>query len=328
MARSGDRRSARPRIGITMGDPWGIGPEVLAEALAHRGVQRACQPVVFGDGGVLRKAAALRKVRLPLRFELVEALRLPPGKHRFGHPPRDGGRYAVAYLAAAVSAARAGTIAGLCTGPIHKLSMARAGFRHAGHTEYLGKVLGASHVLMLLAGPSLRVALATVHLPLREVPRRITVAGLGASLRLLDRGLREWFGVPRPRIAVCGLNPHAGEGGLLGREEIEVIAPAIRRARRLGLRVAGPFPADSLFATVARHRRYDAVLAMYHDQGLGPLKALDFERAINVTLGLPLPRTSPDHGVAYDLAGRGTADPTSMIEALLAAAELARRDPS
>jgi 4-hydroxythreonine-4-phosphate dehydrogenase len=134
--------------------------------------------------------------------------------------------------------------------------------------------------------------------------------------------------VPRPRIAVCGLNPHAGEGGLLGREEIDVIAPAVRRARRLGLRVAGPFPAESLFATLARHRRYDAVLAMYHDQGLGPLKALDFERAINVTLGLPLPRTSPDHGVAYDLAGRGTADPTSMIEALLAAAELARRDPS
>jgi 4-hydroxythreonine-4-phosphate dehydrogenase len=202
--------------------------------------------------------------------------------------------------------------------------MARAGFRHSGHTDYLAEALGAPAVLMLLAGPSLRVGLATVHRPLRQVARELSTAGLVESLKLLDRGLREWFGLPRPRIAVCGLNPHAGEGGLLGSEEIEVIAPAVRRAARLGLAVSGPFPADSLFATVARHRRFDAVLAMYHDQGLGPLKALDFERAINVTLGLPQPRTSPDHGVAYDLAGQGTADPTSMIEALRSAASMAR----
>jgi 4-hydroxythreonine-4-phosphate dehydrogenase len=325
MARSRAQRSATPRIGITMGDPWGIGPEVLAAALAEPRVKRACWPVVFGDAGVMLKAAALRRVKLPPQLEVVQSLRLPAGQHRFGHAPRSGGRYALAYLKDAVAAARRGEVAALCTGPIQKLSLARAGFRHAGHTDYLAEALGAPAVLMLLAGPSLRVGLATVHLPLREVPGRLTVAGVTTSLRLLDQGLREWFGVRHPRLAVCGLNPHAGEGGLLGSEEIEVIAPAIRRARRLGIQAEGPFPADSLFAMVARHRRFDAVLAMYHDQGLGPLKALDFERAINVTLGLPLPRTSPDHGVAYDLAGSGKADPTSMIEALLTAAAMGRR---
>jgi 4-hydroxythreonine-4-phosphate dehydrogenase len=328
MARTGAQRAALPRIGITMGDPWGVGPEVIAEALAQRRVRRACRPVVFGDAGVLEKAAALRKVRLPPQLEVIGGPPLALGRHRFGHAPRSGGRFAMAYLEHAVRAARAGAIEGLCTGPIQKLSMARAGFRYAGHTDYLAEALGAHAVLMLLAGPSLRVALATVHVPLREVPDRLTLDGLCASLRLLDRGLRQWFRLPRPRLAVCGLNPHAGEGGLLGHEETRVIAPAVRRSRRLGIRVEGPLPADSLFATVARDRRFDAVLAMYHDQGLGPLKALDFERAINVTLGLPLPRTSPDHGVAYDRAGRGSADPTSMIEALLAAAAMARAQRS
>jgi 4-hydroxythreonine-4-phosphate dehydrogenase len=309
-----------------MGDPWGIGPEVLAEALAQPRVRRALRPVVFGDSRVLAKAAVVRRVKLPARLEVVEALRLPSSRHRFGRPPRSGGRYALAYLRQAVSWAREGRIDGLCTGPIHKGSVVRAGFRHPGHTEYLADALGARSVLMLLSGPTLRVALATVHIPLREVPGRLTVGGLIGDLRLLDRGLRQWFGVPEPRLAVCGLNPHAGEGGLLGSEEIEVIAPAVRRARRLGIRVDGPFPADSLFAIAVRHRRFDALLAMNHDQGLGPLKAVDFERAVNVTLGLPLPRTSPDHGVAYDLAGQGSADATSMVEALLLAAAMALRE--
>jgi 4-hydroxythreonine-4-phosphate dehydrogenase len=321
---SGAERSGLPRIGITLGDPWGIGPEVLAEALAEPRIRRALHPIVFGDAGVLAQAASLRGVRLPARLEILEALRLPRNRHRFGRPPRTGGRYALAYLRQAVSAAREGQIEGLCTGPIHKRSVVRAGFRHPGHTEYLADALGARSVLMLLAGPTLRVALATVHVPLREVSKRLTVAGLMGNLRLLDQGLRRSFDIPRPRLAVCGLNPHAGEGGLLGREEIEVIAPAVRRAQRLGIRVEGPYPADSLFATAARHRRFDALLAMNHDQGLGPLKALDFERAVNVTLGLPLPRTSPDHGVAYDLAGQGSADATSMIEALLLVASMAR----
>lgn len=176
---------------------------------------------------------------------------------------------------------------------------------------------------MLLQGPHLRVALATVHVPHAEVPARLTQDALLTVLRILAAALRLDFGITAPRIGVAGLNPHAGEEGLLGREERRVIAPAIARARREGIDAEGPFPGDSLFARAVREKRWDAVLAMTHDQGLGPLKVLDFERAVNVTLGLPIPRTSPDHGVAYDIAGQGIADASSMIEALVLAGELA-----
>ena len=305
-----------------MGDPWGVGPELLAEAAARPSVRRACRLLVFGDAAVLSRGAALRHVRLPADLEIVPIGRIS-GRFAFGHPPRGGGALPFACLVAAVEAARGRRIDALCTGPVNKALIARSAPGFTGHTGWLADRLGARRVLMLLAGPTLRVALATVHVPLSRVCGLLSTGGVAADLALLDRGLRRFFGARQPRIAVCGVNPHAGEGGLLGREETAVIAPAIRRARRAGIDAEGPFPADSLFARAVRSRLWDAILAMNHDQGLGPLKAVDFERAVNVTLGLPLPRTSPDHGVAYDIAGRGIADPTSFVEALRLAASMA-----
>jgi 4-hydroxythreonine-4-phosphate dehydrogenase len=312
----------RPTVAITTGDPWGIGPEVLAVALADHRVQRAIQPLVFGHRSALRAAAATRRLVLPAALRLIE----PPeslGALSPGHPPRRGGVPSIRYLEAAVAAVQAGFAEGLCTGPIHKKLLADSGFRFAGHTDFLAARFGSDRAVMLLQGPRLRVALATVHVPYRDVPGRLSRRGLLEVLRILDIALRRDFGIAVPRIGVAGLNPHSGEGGLLGREEALVIAPAVARARREGIAVEGPLPGDSLFARAVREKRWDALLAMTHDQGLGPLKALDFERAVNVTLGLPVPRTSPDHGVAYDIAGKGVADATSMIEALLLAGRLA-----
>ncbi len=317
--------SDRPIVGITLGDPWGIGPEIVAEALASRRVRAALRPRVYGDAGLLEAAARLRSVRLPRGLELVELSHLSPRERTFGRPPPGGGAVTIAYLEAAAREARRGQIAALCTAPVQKANLAAAGFRFTGHTDFLAARLGARRVVMLLVGPRLRVALATVHLPLRRVPAALSVGGIAGTLETLSDGLSRWWGLRAPRIAVCGLNPHAGEGGLLGHEEEEIIGPGITRARRRGVRAEGPFPADSLFARQLRTGSWDAILAMTHDQGLGPLKAVDFDRAINVTLGLPLPRSSPDHGVAYDLAGKGKADATSMIEAALWAAKAAAR---
>jgi 4-hydroxythreonine-4-phosphate dehydrogenase len=315
--------AGKPTVAITMGDPWGIGPEVLALALAEPRVQRALTPLVFGDRGVLAAAAASRGAQLPPRLRVVEPA-TPLRNLRFGQPPRGGGTFPIRYLEAGVAAVRSGFARALCTAPIHKGQMVRAGFEFSGHTDFLAARAGVDRVVMLLCGPHLRVALATVHVPYAEVPRLLSRSGLLSTLRILDWGLRRDFAIPRPRIAVLGVNPHAGEGGLLGREEIRVIAPAVARALREGMIVEGPLPADTAFARAVRGGPWDALLAMNHDQGLGPLKLLDFERAVNVTLGLPFPRTSPDHGVAYDIAGRGAANASSMIEALLLAGRLAK----
>ena len=307
-----------------MGDPYGIGPEVLAAALARPAVRRLATWLIFGDRSVLEKAARTRGLRFPKSIEVLGG-ELAQRGFRFGRPPPGSGGHAIAYLEAAVAAVKDGRAGGLCTAPVHKELMARAGFAYPGHTDYLRDAFGVRRVVMMLAGSKLRVALATVHVPLAEVPRRLSVSGLVETLTILDRGLRENFRVRRPRIAVTGVNPHAGENGLLGSEEKEIIAPALARTRRKGILGLGPFPADSLFARQLRTGEFDAILAMSHDQGLGPLKAVEFERAVNVTLGLPRPRTSPDHGVAFDIAGRGIADPTSMIEALRLAAQLSGR---
>jgi 4-hydroxythreonine-4-phosphate dehydrogenase len=313
----------RPTVAISMGDPFGIGPEVLVAALARRSLRESADWLVFGDRSVLERAASLRHVRLSRAVEVVSLSTLGGGRFRFGHPVRGSGRHPIAYLEAAVQAVRAGRAEALCTGPVHKELMAKAGFKYAGHTEFLRDRFGVPRVVMMLAGPRLRVALATVHIPLSEVSSSLSRRGLVEILAIIDSALRRDFGVRRPRIGVTGLNPHAGENGLLGSEEKKIIAPALARARRRGIAAAGPFPADSLFARQLRTGEFDVILAMAHDQGLGPLKAVDFERAVNVTLGLPRPRTSPDHGVAFDIAGRGIADPTSMHEALALAAKLA-----
>jgi len=304
---------SRPRIGISLGDPSGIGVEVTLEALAHPKVKRALTPILFGDASVKEPNLELRVVsQLPAKDRL-------PGK-----PTRAGGLAQLAYVNAVIAAAQLGEVDGICTAPVSKEAITKAGVPFAGHTELLADAFGVK-VLMLMKGPLLSVALATNHLPLRQVPDAITTPKLVAQLELLDRGLRAMLG-RRPRIAVCGLNPHAGDGGVLGREEIEIIAPAVRNAKAKGLDVSGPYAADGLFAS-ARKFPFDVALAMFHDQGLVATKTLDFERTVNVTLGLPVPRTSPDHGVAYDIAGKGRADPTPMISALLDAAAFARALP-
>ncbi|MFZ5468862.1 MAG: 4-hydroxythreonine-4-phosphate dehydrogenase PdxA [Myxococcota bacterium] len=307
-------RRGLPRIAISMGDPSGIGPEVLCAALRKPRIRRALVPVVFGDASLAPKLKGIGA-------ELVEVTSLPPSDRRPGRPTKAGGAAQLRYVQAAVAAAQEGLCDALCTAPVSKEQITRAGFPFRGHTELLAQAFGAE-VLMLMDGPRLKVALATHHLPLAEVPRTLTSAKLTAQLLLLSRSLAIRLG-RRPRLAVCGLNPHAGEGGLLGTEERTLIAPALAAARRAGVRCEGPFAADGLFAQVGT-LPYDAVLAMYHDQGLVAAKALDFAHTVNVTLGLPVPRTSPDHGVAYALAGKGRADPTSMVQALLAAANIVR----
>jgi 4-hydroxythreonine-4-phosphate dehydrogenase len=281
--------------------------------------------VVFGDASL---AKALRGFEVtaalgdrPAKPTLVAVSRLAAAQRKPGQPRRPGGRAQYDYFRAAIDAARSGYLDAICTAPVSKEQISRAGVPFMGHTEVLAEAFGRE-VLMLMDGPRVRVALATNHLRLADVPGALEARKLAGQLRLLSDGLRPLLG-RRPRIAVLGVNPHAGEGGLLGREEIRAIQPAIRLARRAGVNCEGPFAADGLFARVGR-LPYDAVLAMYHDQGLVAAKALDFARTVNVTLGLPIPRTSPDHGVAYDLAGTGRASVEPLAAALLEAAALAR----
>lgn len=311
-----------------MGDPSGIGPEVLAAALNHPDVRQRLVPVLFADGPTMDRFPALGELtrlapgallahRGPA---LVVVSELASKDARPGRPSRAGGKAQLAYVQALVAAAKAGAVDAMCTAPVSKEQILRTGTRFFGHTELLAEAFGCE-VLMLMDGPRLRIALATNHLPLREVPAALSVPRLTAQLQLLSGSLKPRFR-RTPRLAVTGLNPHAGEGGLLGDEEVRTIAPAVARARRRGVDCTGPLPADGLFAHPER-MPFDAVLVMYHDQGLVVAKALDFEQTVNVTLGLPLPRTSPDHGVAYALAGTGQASSTPMVTALLRAAELA-----
>lgn len=317
-------------VGISAGDPCGIGPEVIAKALRERRVRRQILPVIFGDAHTLASVRGWERAEHPLRHRpeaptLVEVTALAARDRRPGRPTPEGGRAQYAYLSAAIDAARAGHVEALCTAPVSKEQISRAGIPFMGHTEVLAEAFGRE-VLMLMDGPRVRVALATNHVPLARVSEMLRTPKLVEQIALLSRGLTPIVG-RRPRIAVCGLNPHAGEGGLLGTEDVEVIRPAVEQARARGIRVDGPLAADGVFARASR-LPYDAVLAMFHDQGLVATKALDFEQTVNVTLGLPIPRTSPDHGVAYDIAGKGRASARPMVAALLEAAALRPRRTS
>jgi 4-hydroxythreonine-4-phosphate dehydrogenase len=288
----------RPRIGITVGDPSGIGPEIALKAAAHADVRAVCEPVLFG----------------PSSPEELRAFR--PGQ--LSAP---AGRAAYDAVLEAVAAAQAGRIDGLATAPINKEAFAAAGVPWRGHTELLAHLTGATRVAMMFYAEALRVVLATVHIPLAEVPRALTRERLEDVVMLTARELPR-FGHPHPRIAVAGLNPHAGEHGLIGHEDDAVLRPAVDACRGRGLAVSGPFPADTVFLRAMRGE-FDAVVACYHDQGLIPVKLAAFGRAVNVTLGLPIIRTSVDHGTAFDIAGRGIADPASLVEAVRLAARLA-----
>jgi 4-hydroxythreonine-4-phosphate dehydrogenase len=315
-------------IGISLGDPAGIGPEVVVRALAERPELNA---IVFGDHGVLRRAALSLNLP-PLPIERVRAVTdLGERDVLPGRPNEISGRAQVAYVTAATEAVLRGELAALVTAPISKEWAGKAGFAFPGHTEYLAEAAGVDEFAMMLAGPRLRVTVATTHLALREVPGALSVPRIASAITLTARSLREGFGIAVPRVAVAGLNPHAGEAGRFGDEETRLVAPAIveARARLAGAgieaRVTGPHVPDAVFRQAALGE-FDAVVALYHDQGLIPIKMLHFDEAVNVTLGLPFVRTSPDHGTAYDIAGTGRARPHSLIAALdLAAALIAKR---
>lgn len=313
----------RPRLAITTGEPAGIGPEISVAALAS---PLSADLTLIGDAGLIGARAAALGQRVP---ETVELLHVPLAEAAVAGrlDPRNA-RYVLATLDAAIEGCRAGRFDAVVTAPVQKSVINEAGVPFSGHTEYLAQRTATPQVVMLLAGSTphgpLRVALATTHLPLAQVSAALTVDRLAGVLRILNRDLRVRFGITAPRIAVAGLNPHAGEGGHLGREEIDVIAPAIERARDEGIDAHGPLPADTLFVP-AIVQRYDAVLAMFHDQGLPVLKYATFGHGVNITLGLPFVRTSVDHGTALDIAGRGTADAGSLRAALELACELAAR---
>ena len=299
-------RKSRPVVALTSGEPAGIGPELCARVARE---PLAARIVAIGDRGLLAGCPDIEHV--PLVRPSV------PGRLDAANGP-----YVVAVLERALRGCLAGEFDAMVTAPVQKSTLNDAGIAFSGHTEFLAERSGSKQVVMMLVGGGLRVALATTHLPLADVPRNITREKLQQILRVLDAGLRRRFGIARPRILVAGLNPHAGESGYLGREEAEVIAPAIGDAVRAGIDASGPLPADTLFVP-ERLAAADCVLAMYHDQGLPVLKYASFGRGVNVTLGLPFVRTSVDHGTALDLAGTGRADAGSMIEAVKLAIELA-----
>ncbi|MDX2309402.1 MAG: 4-hydroxythreonine-4-phosphate dehydrogenase PdxA [Hyphomicrobium sp.] len=338
----GDERPLPP-LAMTMGDPAGIGPEIAVKAWLARDIRRLHPFAVYGDPNVLALAAAFVGTAAAIRvIDRVEATAeafttaLPvisvgsaPGIMP-GRPDPAAAPLVVGAIDRAVGDVVTGQAAAVVTCPIAKSVLYAAGFTHPGHTEYLAHLAqrlepgfhGAP--VMMLAGAGLRVVPLTIHVPLSEVPRRMTADLIESTARTLDHALRTDFGIARPRIAVAGLNPHAGENGTIGREDRDVIAPTLAKLAAEGLDITGPFPADTMFHAAAR-ARYDAALCMYHDQALIPLKTLAFDSGANITLGLPFVRTSPDHGTAFDIAGRGTASAESLIAALEMATLMATR---
>jgi 4-hydroxythreonine-4-phosphate dehydrogenase len=316
------------RIVVTMGDPAGVGPEIVLKALAGSALPRGCDLTVVGSRGVLDGSA--RQLGLEPAGSIVDVgvggAACDPGR------PTERG--AVAALRAIEEAARlcvAGEADAMVTAPVSKAGIARAGHDFPGHTEFLAVLTGAPRYVMTFVSGSRRVGLVTTHLPLAEVPRVLSRELVLEKLTTLSTGLSEWFGLGAPRIAVAGLNPHAGEEGRIGTEDDEIVGPAVRAAREAGLRADGPFPADTIYCGLGGTggagpgARYDAVLAMYHDQGTIAVKLWGLAAGVNVTLGLPIVRTSVDHGTAFDIAGRGIADPGSLVAAIRLAEEIATR---
>ncbi len=325
----------KPVIGITLGDFNGVGPEVTLKALAGGQISRVCTPIIYGSVKVLsryRKLLNLEEIQLHSIRSMEqmihkrvnvfncweEHLEIEPGK-----ATPEAGQAAHLALKTAVTDLKAGKIDAVVTAPINKHTIQGETFKFPGHTEYFAHEFGATDALMFLVSDQLRVAVVTGHIPLEKVRATITKELVTQKIKLLEQSLRQDFGIAKPRIAVLGLNPHAGEDGLLGTEEKEIIGPVLSELRHKGLLVYGPLPADGFFGT-GSYRKYDGILAMYHDQGLIPFKTIAFENGVNFTAGLPIVRTSPDHGTAYNIAGKNIADETSMREAIYVACDVVK----
>lgn len=332
-----DRRK-RPRIAITLGDPNGVGPEVVLKCLADSRLVKFMEPVVVGSAHVLSVHAqklGYQDVRIQPVQQVPE--QLPPGAITvldvtggqkpdvaFGEISKEGGWLSMKAVERATDLCLEGRADAMVTAPISKEAISMAGYQDRGHTEFIVRRAGCEAYNMMMVSDELRVGLVTGHIPIWDVPKAVTREAILEKIDIISQSLMQDFGITRPKIAVLGLNPHAGDGGILGREEVESIIPAVRTACDRGNLVFGPFPADGFFA-IGGYRLYDAVLAMYHDQGLVPFKTLAFESGVNFTAGLPIVRTSPDHGTAYNIAGEGKASPGSMRSAIYLAIDIARR---
>ncbi len=303
-----------PTAYLTLGDPAGIGPEVVLKALQspHLGSLRT---VVIGSGNVLSRVERLTRFSIPKKALFVDLKNVPEKGFRYGKVSAIYGMAAFEFIKEGVQRVGRDPFGFLVTAPIHKEALQKAGLPWPGHTEMLQDLTGAKRINMMFVGKRLRISLVTWHVSIRSLPNALTSSGVWDALFLMEQALRRYFSIPRPMIGLCALNPHAGEGGIFGDEERRILKPALQRARRKGIRVEGPLPSDDLFYR-AYHGRYDGVVALYHDQGLIPFKMIEREVGVNVSLGLPFVRTSPDHGTAFDIAGKDRADPRSMIEAI------------
>jgi 4-hydroxythreonine-4-phosphate dehydrogenase len=327
----------KPVIAVTMGDPCGIGPEIIAAALADATLGESCQPVVVGDCRAMERAVRLtgtgftvtpvsdgdwQQLSASRSIHVLQVGSLDADDMAYGHPTEATGSAVHDYITTAASLCQSGKVAAMATAPISKEVLNRVGYHYPGHTELLAELTGTDEFVMMLAGERLRVSLVTIHEAVRDVPSLLSRERVLSTISITHAAVARYF-TPAPRIAVLALNPHCGEGGLFGREEIDIIAPAVAQARGLGIDAQGPLSADTLFHFAAGGD-YDAVVCMYHDQGLIPLKLLHFDDGVNITLGLPIIRTSVDHGTAYDRAGKGTASCESMKAAIRTAVQMSR----
>ncbi|MDP5216075.1 4-hydroxythreonine-4-phosphate dehydrogenase PdxA [Ruegeria sp. 2205SS24-7] len=315
-------------IALSCGEPAGIGPEIAQSA--WQALRDTCPFVWIGDPRHLPAGTPIVTVADPATAGAISASALPvlplpfAGSTAPGQPDPRNAKGVISAIETGVDLVRSGHASALCTAPIHKKALIDgASFAYPGHTEFLAALGEVNHVVMMLASDALRVVPATIHIPLAQVPSALTPDLLRNTVAITAQGLTDQFGITEPRLAIAGLNPHAGEGGAMGQEELDWIAPLIAQMQSEGLRITGPHPADTMFHAAAR-ARYDAAIAMYHDQALIPIKTLDFDQGVNITLGLPFIRTSPDHGTAFDIAGKGVANPTSLIEALKLAQKMAK----
>ncbi len=321
-----------PPIALSCGEPSGIGPEIAAKAWEE--LRDQCPFVWIGDPAHLPSETPWTAVEDTAIAPATSAASMPvlpirfPEKNTLGTPSAANAASVIQSIETAVSLVQSGKASAVCTAPIHKKALIDgADFDYPGHTEFLAALANRDRVVMMLASDQLRVVPATIHIPLSQVPQTLTPDLLRETIQTTAQGLRDQFGITHPRIAVAGLNPHSGEGGKMGREEVEWITPFLDGLQSDDFTITGPHPADTMFHAAAR-KRYDVAIAMYHDQALIPIKTLDFDRGVNVTLGLPFIRTSPDHGTALDIAGKGIANPTSLIEALKLAQNMAQRSKS